>query len=257
MSGPTLPADDAEQPAAGPATGDLAASYQELQNLLLDSEDLTQFLHQVAVVAAGLVGGSSCGITLRRELGMMTVANSDAFALRVDEIQYGHGQGPCLEAMEINQEVHVPDMSAETRWGDYRLYAIAHGVRASLSFPLIVGGAVCGALNLYNRRPKVFDADHAALARAFARQAAMALTLVLRRADEIELQAQMRHALAGRSVIDQALGILMGSRGITAAEAFGVLREVSHNSNRAMAAVAADLIESFTGRPPSPPRLFT
>jgi AmiR/NasT family two-component response regulator len=49
----------------------------------------------------------------------------------------------------------------------------------------------------------------------------------------------------------------MGARRITADAAFVILREASHHQNRKLAAIAEDLIRSFTGLPPTPPRPFT
>ena len=51
----------------------------------------------VAATAADL--GRSCGITYRARYGNITVASSDGRANALDELQYGFGAGPCLEAM--------------------------------------------------------------------------------------------------------------------------------------------------------------
>ena len=92
----------------------LAAAYGELQNLLLHGSDLADFLSQVAILAASVLAGVSCGITLRRDREVATVATSDSFASHVDEIQYGRGQGPCLQALHSSLEVLVED-SGERR----------------------------------------------------------------------------------------------------------------------------------------------
>jgi GAF domain-containing protein len=239
---------------------ELAAAYAELQNLLLDSSDLTDFLHQAAVLAASVIPGSSCGITFRHSRGNLTVASSDIRAAQVDELQYTAGQGPCLDAMHTGQEVSVPDLVSESRWADYRLRAIAAGIASSISFPLILpdNSDSVGALNLYSGRPQAFD-DHPSVnaGRVFARQAATAITLVLRHTNQAVLHNQLREALATRAVIDQALGILMGARRITSDAAFAILREASHHQNRKLADIAEDIIRSFTGQPSTPPRPFT
>lgn len=237
--------------------GDLAAAYAELQSLLVERPDITDFLHQVAVLAATVVTNSSCGITMRRDHEIATVANSDEFAVAVDEIQYGRGQGPCLQTLHTGEVVSVPDLSADDRWGEYRIHALAYGVRSSLSLPLTIDGVTRGALNLYSTRTNSFGTPQAQHADAFARQAATALTIVLRNADRAVVEAQLREALATRAVIDQAVGIVMGQRGVPAIEAFGVLREASQSRNRKLRDIAADLIEAVTGSPPTPPRPFT
>ncbi len=243
---------------SGDAVSDLAAAYAELQNLLLESPEITNFLGQVASLAVAVVpGNSSCGITLRRNGDVATIAFSDQFAVHVDELQYGRGQGPCLQALHSGQVVSVPDLSREDRWGEYRVHALAYGVRSSLSIPLFVENETRGALNLYSGETNCYSAADIERGAAFARQAATALTLVFRRTDQAVLEGQLREALASRALIDQALGILMAQRRLDAAQAFAILREASQARNIRLRAVAEDVIRTVTGKPPSPPRPFT
>ena len=227
--------------------------------MLLESSDVTEFLSQVATLAASVVPGSSCGITMRRDREVFTVATSDGFAARLDEIQYGHGQGPCLDALHHGEEVYAEDMATEQRWSEYRIHALTHGVGSSLSMPLRLKDAqdALGALNLYARYPRAFGREETSRARDFARQASTALTLVVRRGEQQVLQDQLRDALATRAVIDQALGIIMGQQRISSSAAFATLREASQAQNRRLSDIAAQFIERFTGHAPEPPRPFT
>ena len=213
--------------ASGPAL-DLAAAYVELQRLLLQSPDVDAFLSQIAVLAAAVTSPpSSCGVTLRRNGEVSTVAASSLLASQADEIQYGRGQGPCLHSMRTGEVVHIPDLAADDRWTDYKLNALAQGVRSSLSTPLFVDDQPVGALNLYTDTLHTFTPADITKARAFADQASAALTLVLRHAEHLDLQEQLRNALASRAVIDQALGIIMGQQRCNATDAFAVLRHAS------------------------------
>lgn len=224
---------------------------------MLDGPDVSRFLQHAAELATAIVvPPAACGITLRRADEVTTVAHSGELALQADEIQYGRGQGPCLESMHTATIVHVPDLAADERWPAYRSHALAHGVRSSLSLPLMVDGYPVGALNLYTTATHEFDGAEVAHASAFAAQAAIALTIVLRHADQVALEDQLRETLATRAVIDQALGIVMGQRGCTASDAFAVLREASQHRNRKLHEIAAELIETITGQPPQPPRPF-
>lgn len=235
---------------------DLAAAYSELQNLLLDGPDVTGFLQQLATLSAALIPRTSCGITMRRDHQVATVASSDEFAMQLDEIQYGHGEGPCLQAMRTRERVQVTDLAAEDRWGGYRLHALAAGLRSSVSVPLTVDSAKRGALNLYSRTLDNFDQPDIQRAESFALQATTALTLLLRYAKQATIEDQLLQALATRAIIDQALGIVMGQRQISSAAAFGILRETSQNGNRKLSVVAAEIIETTTGAPPLVPRPF-
>jgi ANTAR domain len=70
---------------------------------------------------------------------------------------------------------------------------------------------------------------------------------------ERKLTTQLRAALASRSVIDQAIGIIMAEQRCTAQQAFEILRIASQNRNAKLRHVAADVITNLTGRPPQPP----
>jgi len=236
----------------------LSTANSELSNLLLEGPDVVRFLQQVAELATTVVAPpAACGITLRRDNQVSTVAHSGELALHADEIQYGSGQGPCLQSLHTASIVHVSELAADQRWPEYRGHALAHGVRSSLSLPLIVQGAGVGALNLYTSTPHAFEAPEIDHATGFASQTSIALTIVLRHADQVQLEDQLRETLATRAVIDQALGILMGQQGCTSTKAFAVLRGASQHRNLKLHAVAAELIQTVTGQPPEPPRPFS
>lgn len=251
----TTPDDLASEPPREPL--DLTAADVELQNLILDGPDVADFLYELAVLAAAIVPGTHCGITLRRDGQVATVASSDEVAMQMDETQYLRGRGPCLSAMHEEARIEVPDMSAELRWGDYAEYALANGIQSAFSLPLALDGATVGALNLFATTPHAFAEVDLARAEAFTRQAATALTILLRHADHTVLDDELREALATRAVIDQALGILMVTRKISSREAFEILRHTSQTTNRKVSAIAAELIETMTGHPPEPPRPLT
>ena len=232
----------------------MAVAYAELQHLILDGPDVTDFLQQLSSLAAAIVPGTHCGITLRRDGQTATVVSSDALAMRMDEVQYIRGRGPCLAAIHEGIRIEVPNMETETRWGDYAGHAAANGIHSVCSLPLILDDTTWGALNLFATTPHAFTDHDISRAEAFAAQAATALTILLRHARHTVLDDELREALATRAVIDQALGILMVTRKIPAHEAFEILRHTSQTTNRKVSTIAAELIESLTGHPPEPPR---
>ena len=56
--------------------------------------------------------------------------------------------------------------------------------------------------------------------------------------------------MASRAVVEQARGILMGQRRVSADEAFGILRTLSQTSNRKLRDVAQAVIDMATDNPP-------
>jgi hypothetical protein len=131
--------------------------------------------------------------------------------------------------------------------------ALAHGVRSSLSTPLITPDRPVGAFNLYSDTPGFFGAAETRLAEQFTREATVAVGIAARLAAQAVLTDQLRASLASRAVIDQALGVIMGQQRCTAAEAFDILRSVSQNRNVKIREIAEQIITSITGQPPQEP----
>lgn len=224
-----------------------------LQTFLLSVEGVQSFLQEVAELAAQILTPTvSCGITTEHDGHPLTVASSDYRAKELDESQYATGEGSCLYAMRSGEIVDVADASSEARWPDYLARAREQGLRSSLSLPLLVEGVSVGAMNLYNHdRAHAFGRRERTLAEGFAAQVSTALLLALRMVRHSAVQAQLERALTSRSVIDQALGVLMCQQRCTAEKAFEILRAHSQNNNTKLREVAATLIADTTGSPPS------
>jgi GAF domain-containing protein len=235
------------------AESHLASAYGRLLALLADAPHVDVFLdHVVRVAAEVVIPAVACGLTMRRDGGAFTVASSGDLAARGDEIQYGADEGPCLEALRRGHLVEVVDLREDGRWCRYREHALRLGIVSSLSLPMTVDGETVGALNLYATQPAAFTDTARRHAEAFTDQATGALTVILRQADQALLQQQLTDAMASRSVIDQALGVLMGQQRCTATEAFGLLRKASQHRNRKLRDVAAEIITQVSGESPQP-----
>jgi GAF domain-containing protein len=248
---PSAHAPEPESPPVVPAAAVTSSAVAELQQLLLTTDDITDFLdHLTTLTVKVLPGDVSCGITLRRDHPVFTVSSSDSRASQVDEIQYGHHDGPCLHSLATGDTVVVDDLAQDDRWGGYQMPALGHGIRSSLSLPLRGDSEVIGALNIYSAAPRAFGSAEQLVAGRFADEASRALALAVRMAERSEMSAHLQNALASRAVIDQALGIIMGRNRCTADEAFDVLRAISQNRNIKLRDIAADMITAVSGRPP-------
>jgi GAF domain-containing protein len=229
-----------------------------LQSLLIMVGDLADFLTELTKLSADLVPGVSCGITSRRDGQPLTVSSSDDRATLLDESQYEGGEGPCLHTLRTGETVSVPDLTDEVRWPVYTKAALQHGLRCSLSLPLASPEQTLGAMNFYGfDRPGMFSGAERQRYEVFAGQAAGALQIAALRHQDAELVNQLEAALSSRSVIDQAIGVLMAQQGCTAEEAFDLLRAHSQNSQRKIRDIAAALITRVSGQPPAPGTPFT
>jgi GAF domain-containing protein len=230
--------------AEGPDRDDSAA---ELAALLLSTDSFDDLLRGVAELSVKLVdGASTASITLAERGRVITVAAADALATQIDQHQYEHGAGPCLEALRTATVVHVTDLRRERRWGGFGTIMLSHGVTGALAVPLMVRDGPVGVLNLYAGAGAGFDERDQQLARTLAAHAAVALTAALRTYDQVSLTDNLRIALSSRSMIDQAIGIVMGRERCSADQAFDVLRKVSQQRNTKLRHVAADLVTTVT-----------
>ncbi|KZM72969.1 GAF and ANTAR domain-containing protein [Nocardia terpenica] len=227
-----------------------AETVRELSALVTSSGSARAAIGEVVLLASRLLPGRPmAAVTLHHEGAPETIAPAGGRTAVVDAVQCDAGVGPCWDVVRGEQPVWVPDVAGEQRWGDYPARMLAHGVRSIYSRPMWSNETVIGAFNLYSARSHGFDAS--------TRQAAGYLTVVLSaavdRARQAALTAQLRQALASRSVIDQALGIVMGRRGCDRDAAFDVLRQASQRRNIKLAEVAAQVVRTVTGAAPLPP----
>lgn len=231
----------------------------QLQGLLLGTRDLDAMLHELALLATRAVASAptSCGITLRYQQSLLTVGSSDALAELLDETQYRAGGGPCMETLRTGRVVELPDTETEHRWPEYVPTAVEAGLRCSVSLPLRAGDETFGALNVYGfEAPRLFGEAERRQLELFAAQASGTLQVARRMVADNELLGQMEQALRSRTVIDQALGIIMGQQRCTASVAFDLLRRESQTSHRRLRDVAVDLVTRTTGQPPEAGRPF-
>ena len=96
------------------------------------------------------------GVTLISAAGpQVTVAASGEQVELIEELQFSLGEGPCFEAYGSRRPVLIPDLLAvaSTRWPGYAAAAQEHGVRAVFAFPLQIGAARLGVMDIYNSEP--------------------------------------------------------------------------------------------------------
>jgi GAF domain-containing protein len=221
---------------------------QDVQELVLGTRNVEQFLDQVVHLAAAAIDGDvSVGITLAREGRAATVASTDAATARYDELQYRFDQGPCLTCMRTNSTIVIDDLEQDARWGPYQPHALAEGLRSSLSIPLDAGSSAIGALNMYSATPSFFGEPEREVVARFGAEASRALALVIRLVGQAELNEQLQTALASRTVIDKAIGIIMAQSRCDASAAFEILRRGSQNRNVKLRTLAAEIVTAVGG----------
>jgi GAF domain-containing protein len=224
-----------------------AEAFGRLGRMKLGETDLNGVLDEVARLAKRTIpGADEVSVTLVEGQAAHTAAHTGELALSLDERQYRRGYGPCLDASAAAATLSLPDMAAEERWPDWAASALEAGAHSSLSIGMPLHEQVTGALNVYAGKPHAFDGDAIILGQTFAGYAAVALANAHRYDAQASLAQQMQAAMQSRAVIEQAKGIIMGSRRCTADEAFGILTKISQDTNRKLRDVAAALVATTT-----------
>jgi transcriptional regulator with GAF, ATPase, and Fis domain len=219
-------------------------SFIPLASIVVSEGTFDSTLQHVVDVACASVGGCSmAGITLLDRAGPTTAAASSEIALEVDATQYSEGSGPSLDAYRRQVVNRIESTDTDQRWPEFSRAAAANGVHSTLSFPLIVGGDGLGALNLYSDVESGFDEIAERTGAVFANHASV--TLANARAYWVteDLRRNLEVALETRSVIDQAMGILMAREGCNADEAFEVLKKASQRTNRKLHQIAQEIVD--------------
>jgi GAF domain-containing protein len=226
----------------------------QLHELLLESEDISGFLRELAVATAQdlSTGGAemSCAVVLLRPKRPVTVAASSPGAARLDEVQCHQGDGPCLTAARENREVYVADTRTDPRWPAYGQAAVQAGVLSVFGVPLDLRGEAAAALDVYADRPGAFDEATVEAIRASAVALSTTLRLAVRLARHHDTEADLKAALASRRDIDLAVGIIMGQNHCTQEQAFGMLRSASSHRNVKLRDLAAEVAQRV-GRGPT------
>jgi GAF domain-containing protein len=221
------------------------AALDELAGLLLAEENTQSVLQRaVDLVQQVMPAGAEASITVLRNQQATTAAFTGELALQLDEMQYEHGYGPCMEAVLGAQFIEITDGRTEDRWPDYMPKFLQHGALSSLAVPVPAAQLAAG-LNVYAPVAGAYTDEHRQAVAEFAAYAAVALTNLDALQDARDQAENLRVAMQSRAVIEQAKGILIERYKVTADEAFRLLARVSMHTNRKVRDLAEQLV--FTG----------
>jgi hypothetical protein len=213
-------------------------AFEDLARWLHEPHDTDATLSMLTSSALDAIPGVDyVSITVVEQRGRpSTLAPTDPLVVAIDDLQYELQQGPCYEAAVEGQHMLLAaDLSNDPRWPEYGPRAAALGIGAQLALSLEAEGRSRAALNLYSKRAGGFD-EAAELAEMFASHA----TLVM---GYVRTVADLDTAVRSRTVIGQAIGILMERYDLDEDRAFGFLTRVSQTSNIKLREVAKELVD--------------
>lgn len=228
---------------------DLDESLAGLSGLLTGDQPLQETLVHIAEFGVlAIPGAEGAGLTMLEDDRPQTVVATAEFVRVVDDVQYGLGEGPCLQAVASRKTQTSGSLGGEARWPRFGPRVGRMGVHSVLSLPLLLPDRVVGAMNVYAHAKNAFGPEAVRIGELFARPAAVSVRNALILARSHRLAAQLEAALTNRAVIDQALGVIMSRTGATPEEAFDRLRAMSQSQHVKVAEVARTLVDEAVRR---------
>ncbi|WP_282948752.1 ANTAR domain-containing protein [Cellulomonas endometrii] len=225
----------------------------EMHSMLATAVPLEVLLDTIVHRAAERVGDSaSAAITLRLRQQPTVAAATDERSAECDRVEQAAGAGPCLEATVHGGLITVPEIAAADRWAQWREASLAAGFGSAAALPASLAEEpdLELAINLYRPEPGEWDEATLADVQAFAEDAGRALAVAARVEEQARVNADLKQAMASRTTIDQALGVIMAQNRCSPEEAFAILRRASQHRNAKLRDVAAQIVTRVSGAEP-------
>ena len=196
-------------------------------------------------VGASVVGVSGAGVMLMAgDVPRGSLCTTNAVSNLIEELQFTLGEGPCVDAYHHDTVVLEPDLAdpRTPRWLAFTPRAVAAGARAVFGFPLRVGSARLGALNVYQDRPGPLTDDQHADALVMADVVARWVLDAQAGAPPGDLATELEAGANLHFIVHNAAGMVSVQLGVSLTEALIRLRAHAFSSDRPLDEVAAEVV---------------
>ena len=226
---------------------ELLDAADSLTKLVAADKSFEETMSRLADLAVQAIDGAdACSVSLSTSGGkeLETVASTGEVGEKIDGLQRETGQGPCMSSLEESATFHIPNMEDDETWPTFSKRAADEtGIASMLSFVLRLSDEETGALNMLSTKNDAFSDEDLDAGTLFAAQAAVAMADAVGHAHDERKISELEEGMKTRQVIGEAVGILMGTRRVTADEAFEILRTTSQNSNMKLRNIAEKVVE--------------
>ena len=217
----------------------------DLEASMADHGDgLTGWLQQLCGAVVRALPASGAGVSVVDRHGVTGFAAAyDAESEYLKELQFTLGEGPCVDALAGRRPVLEPNVGngAMARWPMYAPAVLERGVQAVFAFPLQVGAARLGVLDIYRQQPDPLAGGALALALTFA-DVAVSKLLDAQAGLESAHPDALDEMMSYRTELYQAQGIVMVDLGVSVDEAMVRLRAYAFAQERRLSEVARDIV---------------
>jgi len=224
--------------------------------LSLTSGGEARSLNRLAELAAWQVPAcAGAHAAVWRDGEVVTDAATHPDLAELAELQLTVGRGPIVAASDTGIPVSCPDTLEEGRWPEYADAALRLGVRCSVHLVRELPDGTL-VLSLFGMRPGVLDVESHSVADVLAAFGGAMLANATAYHQARRTASQLQDAVASRSVVDQAKGVLMHALGCNADEALRRLRRESQRRHVKVTEVAIQVVAAYgddSAIPSSPP----
>lgn len=220
-------------------SSDLTEMMNAVAETLKEPGDLTETLARITYTARDMVPRADhVSISIRRpDGGLETVAATDDVVMSADHLQSTFREGPCYPHEAGERVIYSGNVALDARWPSYGPQVARLGIASQLAMTLHVEPNTHTRLNLHSRKRAAFG-DSRQVVDIFVSHAKVALGY----AQEVHT---LRAALATRTVVGEAIGIVMSDNDLDEERAFEMLIRVSQNSNVTLRLVASEIVETL------------
>jgi hypothetical protein len=196
-------------------------------------------------VAAEVTLMSGAGLMLMTgDVSRGSLCSSNAVSAALEDLQFTLGEGPCIDAFRLDRPVLEPDLAdpETSRWLAFSSSALRAGARAVFGFPVQLGVARLGSLNLYRDRPGALTDDQHADSLVMADVAARAVIAMQSEAPLGSIAHEFESGSGLRFVVHQASGMVSVQLGVTVTEALIRMRAYAFSNDVLLEDVARDVV---------------
>ncbi len=213
--------------------------------LLVSGEDRGGESRRLCEVSAEVTGMSGAGIMLLDAAGPQgSLCTTNDVSELIEDLQYTLGEGPCVDAHRHGGVTLEPDLAdpALGRWPAFTPPALGAGAMAVFGFPVRVGAARLGALNLYRDRAGPLSDDQHADALVMADVAARAILAMQGGAPPGAVAAELETEADFHFVVHQAAGMVSVQLNVNVADALVSLRAHAFGTGRLISDIAEAVV---------------
>jgi PAS domain S-box-containing protein len=227
-----------------------AARRRQLETLAeLDPvEDLDGTVQLVLDAGTHLVrvDATACMLT-GREGRLASVGASGEAASAFARAQEHLTEGPGVDAVRHDRTVWSSDLAADPRWSRLKPAAAVNRVGAVMAVPVSLYGGPIGVCLLLSGPPRPWTDGDVEAAQAYAGVLAGLLEMAAEAQRSVALAQRVQEALARRTRVERATGVLMARGGLEAPAALAALRERARRSGRPLDEAARRVLEEPAG----------